>query len=97
MKNNRLNIKLIFAYVLFGLLINFLSLVIFGISTYLNPKTYHGSIGHNNGSVVLLFFIPIWTIILTRKNRTKDKNALLGFGINALFCVILFSIIALTE
>jgi len=84
-------------YFIIGALINVASIGVFVISAYLNPKTYHGNEGHNNGVVLLCIMIPVWVMLLWKGRKNRDANKLIGYGINALVIILFYTIVAITE
>src|SRR5574343_1335852 len=96
---SQMRIKLTFEiipYFIYGLLLNVMSLAILGIAAYLNPKTYYGKDGFNNGLVVLIIFIPIWLMIMAYYRSKKNEIANYGIGINFIIHVLFYSIIYFT-
>lgn len=87
----------IIPYLMYGLLLNVLSLAILGIITYLNPKTYYGNDGYNNGLIVLIIFIPIWLIIIAHYRSKKNEIANYGIGMNMTINVIFYLTLCFTE
>ena len=87
----------IIPYLIYGFLINVLSLVILGITAYLNPKTYYGNDGYNNGLIVLIIFIPIWLIIMAYYRSKKNETANYGIGINMIINVLFYLTLCFTE
>jgi len=95
--NKKIEYRILVFYIILGFLVNVISVAVFGVSNYLNPKTYRGNEGHNNGLVVLIIYIPLWTYLIYRAYKSKDRYALISYGINATLCLIFYTIIALTE
>lgn len=87
----------IIQYLIYGFFINVLSLPIYGITAFLNPKTYFGNEGHNNGVIVLMIFIPIWLIIMVYYKSKKNKIANYGIGINMIINVTFYLMLCFTE
>ena len=70
---------------------------VFFISIYMNPKTYHGNEGHNNGLVILCVTLPILVMVSRgwkRKNNIDAYNSSIWVLI---MHVILFSTLLISE
>ena len=77
-----------------GLFINILiTIPVYSISSYMNPKTYYGSIGHNNALTTLFFTSIIWIILCVHYYIKGDKKyfngQLISFVLNLFMLVIL--------
>lgn len=90
-------IKRFFRYSILFFLINMIvTFLVFLVSIYVNPKTYHGTEGHNNGLVLLLFSLLFWGMLVFA-NRKKPKELIHGLMMNLSLDVIFFTLIAVLE
>lgn len=94
---NPYQIKSFFRYSTLFFLINMVvTFLVFFVSIYVNPKTYHGTEGHSNGLVLLLFSLLFWGMLVFAY-RKKPKEFLHGLMMNLTLDVIFFTLIAVLE
>ena len=79
-------------YLLAGFLINLGSFAL-SLLTYFNPKTYSGKDGFNDGLIILLILVPVWTIILMIQRKKRNRAASLGYGIMATISILFYLMI----
>lgn len=94
---SKINTYTLIGYLIFGFILNSLTLIIFFLSVYMNPSTYHGGEGHNNGVVTLVFTIPLWVLLLYLAKKRKEREAFIGIGINAIINFLFYVMIAFSE
>lgn len=87
----------IILFLLVGAGINIALYLVLFIAAYMNPATYRGREGYSSGLIVLIIAALVWLTIIIFNTRKKNKEALIGYILSALYILIFLILVTISD